>query len=288
MYGGKWEYINQTCAVTPPKPREEEKPQDECVAAGGGKTYCVLKNGDFCATATTGRSFCWKPAEEGKKTDGPITQEVKPGVQPPTPPPGSENVDQKIIEKTSESVTTSTTISTYTTTSGQPAGTKNEGKATDQNGKPISGGSGGTGTGTGTGAGDGDEDGNESGGGGDCQAPPVSSGDPLLAQIASQAWATRCAIEDRNKAQDDQAANLAAESDGYEEINVSDIYSTNTFEGINEGLLGGSAGMCSFGVELSLLGEPIELPGAFWELASWIGMLIVAMAYLWLAHQLGG
>lgn len=36
--------------------------------------------------------------------------------------------------------------------------------------------------------------GNTSGGGGNCQTPPVSTGDAILAQIAFQTWATRCAI----------------------------------------------------------------------------------------------
>lgn len=37
--------------------------------------------------------------------------------------------------------------------------------------------------------------GNTSGGGGDCNTPPSSTGDPILAQIAFQTWATRCAVE---------------------------------------------------------------------------------------------
>lgn len=37
--------------------------------------------------------------------------------------------------------------------------------------------------------------GNTSGGGGNCDTPPSSTGDPILAQIAYQAWATRCAVE---------------------------------------------------------------------------------------------
>jgi len=37
--------------------------------------------------------------------------------------------------------------------------------------------------------------GNTSGGGGNCQTPPSSTGDAILAQIAFQTWATRCAIE---------------------------------------------------------------------------------------------
>lgn len=43
--------------------------------------------------------------------------------------------------------------------------------------------------------GDGSGNGNQSSGGGSCDAPPSSSGDGILAQIAYQAWATRCAIE---------------------------------------------------------------------------------------------
>lgn len=37
--------------------------------------------------------------------------------------------------------------------------------------------------------------GNTSGGGGNCQTPPSSTGDAILAQIAYQTWATRCAVE---------------------------------------------------------------------------------------------
>lgn len=43
--------------------------------------------------------------------------------------------------------------------------------------------------------GDGSGNGNQSSGGGNCQQAPNSSGDAILAQIAYQAWATRCAIE---------------------------------------------------------------------------------------------
>lgn len=43
--------------------------------------------------------------------------------------------------------------------------------------------------------GSGSGNGNTSGGGGDCNTPPSSTGDPILAQIAFQTWATRCAVE---------------------------------------------------------------------------------------------
>lgn len=47
----------------------------------------------------------------------------------------------------------------------------------------------------GNGPGEGSGNGNTSGGGGNCASPPTSTGDAILAQIAYQTWATRCAIE---------------------------------------------------------------------------------------------
>lgn len=47
----------------------------------------------------------------------------------------------------------------------------------------------------GNGPGEGSGNGNTSGGGGNCASPPSSTGDAILAQIAYQTWATRCAIE---------------------------------------------------------------------------------------------
>lgn len=47
----------------------------------------------------------------------------------------------------------------------------------------------------GNGPGEGSGNGNKSGGGGNCSSPPVSTGDAIGAQIAYQAWATRCAVE---------------------------------------------------------------------------------------------
>lgn len=61
-----------------------------------------------------------------------------------------------------------------------------------KDGKPTEDGGG---LGDGNGSGEGSGNGNTSGGGGDCSSPPSSSGDAILAQIAYQTWATRCAIE---------------------------------------------------------------------------------------------
>lgn len=48
--------------------------------------------------------------------------------------------------------------------------------------------------------GDGSGNGNRSSGGGNCAAPPSSSGDQIAAMIAYQTWATRCAIENAKNA----------------------------------------------------------------------------------------
>lgn len=83
-----------------------------------------------------------------------------------------------------------TVVTTYQTTNGtSPGGTTNQGENGD--------GTGGSGTG-GTGGSD-DEEGNASRGGGSCESPPASSGDPILAQMATQTWATRCEAEKANK-----------------------------------------------------------------------------------------
>lgn len=83
---------------------------------------------------------------------------------------------------------------------------------------------------------------------------------------------------------------MAGESDGLEGVNIEDAFAGvgEGGDGIVETLLGGGGGgQCSFVGGLELLGEPIYISPAFWELLSWVGMLVVAGAYLWVATQLG-
>lgn len=280
LHGGIWGYTGDRCpASTPPKTREDEKPKDECTPAVDGQTYCMRPNGDACATASSGRAICWKPGEQGKKTDGPVTQTSNYGNQTPEAPDGSSLKSTTKVTTTSNSNSSTTTINTYTTNNGSPAGTANQGTGTGADGKPTGGGTGTVGGGTG----DGKDDENGSTGGGDCAAPPVSSGDALLSQIAFQAWSTRCAISDRNKQQDEQATELAGQDDGLGTVNEAGIYGegSDITGQLNESLIGSGGGQCATG--WVLMGEPIELPDGFWSLASWIGMLIVALAYLWAA-----
>ncbi len=194
LHGGIWEYTGDRCpAGTPPKPKEDEKPKTECTPAANGQTYCIMSNGNSCATSSAGRMICWRPNETGSKTDGPNTQTNTNGNESPNPPQGSEHTSTQHITTTTTTNTTYTTINNYTTTSGAPAGSTNQGVPTDGNGKPT----------TGSGSDDGDDDGEDdtsASGGGDCESPPITSGDPIMGMVVTQTWATRCAVEAGNVA----------------------------------------------------------------------------------------
>lgn len=148
--------------------------------------------------------------------------------------------------------------------------------------------------------------------GGSCGAPPVCTGEKCDAVESNQLtmqWRTACAVEKlakggageggsnadliaHMKAQRDAeiaAANAdAAQGDGHEGVTESSIFAENTVDEFDPNMFGGSSpGMCSFSTTLELMGHPIELPGEFWMLASMIGWLTVACAYLWVAFQLG-
>lgn len=187
LFGGMWEYSGDTCPA-PSKPREEEQPKTECVGAGSGQTYCLAANGNQCHTASTGRTICWAPGETGTKTDGTTTQMSLPGNQPPGTLEGSTHTSTTNISTTTSTTSSITTINNYTTNNGSPAGPSNSGTGTNGSGVPNST------SPAGTGSGGEDEQGEEnaSSGGGSCDAPPVSTGDPILVQIATQTWNTRC------------------------------------------------------------------------------------------------
>lgn len=286
-YGGRWEYTGDRCPIPQSKPKEDEKPKQECTPATYGQTYCITPDNKECYSASTGRTICWGPSEQGTKTDGPTIQEHMPGQQTPSAPPNTTYNSTTTVTTNVNNNSSQTTTNNYTTNNNSPAGPSNNGEPANNNGEPTTpynpypGGNNGTGNGSGNGNSNGND--NASSGGGDCASPPVSSGDPLLAQIASQTWATRCAISDRNKQQDEQAESLKNADDGLGTVNESGIFGegSDITGQLSESLIGGGGGQCATG--WNLMGKPIELPDGFWSLASWIGMLIVALAYLWAA-----
>jgi hypothetical protein len=203
MTAGTYEFSGNACQ-TPTAPAQVQPltdppptPKPSCVPSGSGQTFCLKPNGQHCYSASTGREICWRPGETGTKTDGPDVQVRAPGTTPPALPPSPP--DTTFNSKPPVTITTTTTINNVTTTttttvSSGTTSTNTEAGATNQGG-PSSNGTTGTGTSP-----DADKKGNGSSGGGDCVTSPVNTGDPLLSQIATQAWATRCAVEAGNSA----------------------------------------------------------------------------------------
>jgi hypothetical protein len=126
--------------------------------------------------------MCWNPSDTGEKTDLNTLQKKCAGAAcpqlPDTPPPPNDTFnkhDTATASTTTGGITTTNTWSNYTTGTGGPAGKGNDGCTTGTTCQP----------------------GGTASGGGDCAAPPVVS-DPALAMIATQAWATRCAVTAEN------------------------------------------------------------------------------------------
>jgi hypothetical protein len=175
--------LGQACAAGAPPPAPE-KPKQVCTQAGTF-TYCQKPDGKQCYSATTGKQICWTPGETGEKNDGPVKQVRKAGETEIPPNLQMPNGDSLTKTGTSSTVTTTTnvtnnttTTTNYTTTNGTNA---NGGKA--------------QGTGNDGEKGDGSEDGPTASGGGDCNSKPIVNGDAALDMVATQSWATRCAVE---------------------------------------------------------------------------------------------
>lgn len=198
IYRGVMEYTGYSCGASPTDPEaplEDQKkiPNQECVPIGTGEgNACLKPDGQHCLSAArTDKQFCWTPGEVGQKTEADMMQKRDPG-ETPIPPnlqlPSGDTLQQKGQPTTTTTVTNNSTITTtttnYTTTSGTNAGTSNQGQPSDGSGSP-----------------DGEKDGKGSAsGGGDCETPPVITGDPVVGMVANQAWATRCAVEAGNAA----------------------------------------------------------------------------------------
>jgi hypothetical protein len=108
---------------------------------------------------------------------------------PQTPPPPGASFTQggsATGSTTSGGVSVTTSITNYGTggVSASTGGTPDTGEPDDGSGGPA-------------GTDDGNDDGSVSGGG-NCDDPPVVTGDPVLANIVLQTWGTKCALESQN------------------------------------------------------------------------------------------
>lgn len=203
VYGMKERtYNGSTCIPTKPtnnigetaKDQEEAKTPKapECTALGAGQTGCVKPNGDYCATASSGKTFCWTPSETGKKTDASDAQVKSPKgdpvTPPPIPPPDSE-WQRKDGHQQTTCVNNACTTYNVTNYSSVPTGTAKN--STGDNSADGSGNS----SGNGAQSGDGDkpeESKDSASDSGNCTAPPICVGDTLKCLQLKFTWKIDC------------------------------------------------------------------------------------------------
>lgn len=169
-----------------------EKPP-ECVGLGSGQTGCMKQNGDYCATASTGKTFCWKPTETGKKTDGDDSQGKTPKGEPVTPPPiPPTDGDWQRTDGHQQTTCVNNTCTTYNVTNyvKVPSGASKNG--TGDNTVDGSGNTSGNGTKPGNDK-QGDEDSKDSAtDSGNCNSAPICIGDTLKCLHLKFTWKIQC------------------------------------------------------------------------------------------------
>lgn len=192
---GTWRASGELCSIdsTPPKPEKK----DEYCHQSGNYTVCKSKDRTCISTASGFRTCASDTANEKghTATNNPRTEatSISAPNTPPNPPTNRPGEDWK-PSGPSTSVTNNNTGSTTNTQNYNNQGTPNGNQPTPGDGSgPGAGGSNGNGE-------QGEGSGNSASGGGNCQTPPATSGDPILGMIATQTWATRCAAEKGNSA----------------------------------------------------------------------------------------
>ena len=190
---GTWKANGGVC--TPQEDKKPEKKDEFCHTTSSGHTVCKSKD-KTCVSTPSGFRTC---ASDTGNTKGHIETnkgrtEATSISAPDTPPSPPANRPGEDWQQTGNS----TNITNNT---------KNTGNTTNNyynNGKPngndtVPGDGSGPGAGGSNGNGDkgegGEGQGNSATGGGDCKTPPVVTGDAALGMVATQAWATRCAVE---------------------------------------------------------------------------------------------
>lgn len=192
-------YLNEVCTPdatssdgTIDTKAEQPKPtQPECTALGNGQTACSKSNGDYCATASTGKTFCWQPAEAGKKVDGQDAQ-VKDKAGLPVTPPDTliEGKDWQRKEGHQVTACVNNTCTTYNVTNFATVGA---GTAKNGTGDNKGDGSGNTSGNGGVSAGGKDDDSEDSAtDSGNCDTPPICVGDTLKCLQLKYTWKIEC------------------------------------------------------------------------------------------------
>ncbi|WP_081317066.1 A coat protein [Xanthomonas translucens] len=166
----------------------------ECTALDSGQTACIKTNGDYCATASSGKTFCWTPQETGKKSDGAEAQ-VKSTKGDSVTPPSTTIQDQEWQRKEGHQQTScvSNTCTTYNVTNYSSVAAGTAKNSTGDNTSTGTGNTSGNGApGKGTKDGDDDDDGDSASDSGNCTVPPVCVGDTLKCLQLKFTWKTQC------------------------------------------------------------------------------------------------
>lgn len=194
-------YSGDVCAPDKPsqdigeaaKEKEDATKQKapECNALGNGQTGCQKPNGDYCATASTGKTFCWQPQEAGKKVDGADAQVKSKKGEPVTPP--DIKIDDQDWQRTQghqQTACVNSTCTTYNVTNYQttPSGTAKN--STGDNNADGSGNTSGNGKPS---KGEGDKEGEDSASeSGNCDTAPACTGDTLKCLQLKFTWKIEC------------------------------------------------------------------------------------------------
>lgn len=203
-------YTGQTCIPQQPsqdiqqvqdeKSDATQEKSPECTALGQGQTACVKPNGQYCATASTGATFCWEGQETGAKTQGQEAQvkdQADKPVTPPTTPPDSANLEWQRTQGHQKTACINNTCITYNVTNftSVPTGqAKNSTAPNDPTGSTNT-----SGNGKPNGSGDGKDGEGDKGtpGSADCQrVPTCSNGDSIGCAMLRQHHAMSCRISD--------------------------------------------------------------------------------------------
>lgn len=141
-----------TCVTSSQSPSPITQPVCSTV---GTLTQCVRPDGKHCATASTGKQFCWSPSENGVKQEGnegatksPPSTEIKPPANPPPNGGDWQQTGQGSVTINNNGTTTTTTVTNWSSSYGNQG---TGGGSTNGDG---------TENGNGSGDGDGDGDGN--------------------------------------------------------------------------------------------------------------------------------
>jgi hypothetical protein len=145
--------------------------------------------------------------------------------------------------------------------------------------------------------------GNTSNGGGTCGSPPVSAGDPLLAQIAYQSWATRCAVINSGGGADDHGdANGNGQPDWTEDGSAldntgADLPNTGAVVNPTDDGTGNSLDQTGFGwgtscpapVEVEIYGNTVQLaPPALCDWMQAGGWFVLLLSAIRCARMIAG